>query len=337
MSQSLFGLGILVISGMLTASFPVPIKLSRDWRWENTWLVYATLALVAIPILIGGLSVPHLWRVYSSVPLRGVLLPLVFGFCWGIAQLTFGLAIARVGMAMAFAIVIGLSASLGSLIPLAVLHPQGLIGRPGLVLLLTVLILAAGLILYGLAGRRRESESDAGENIGARFRTGLLLCVFTGCFGSMLNLGFAFGSDVSRAAMESGASATLSTFAVWALVLSAGYLPSLVYTGHLIRKNGSLPLFCKSPARETLLALLAAVLWLFGMLGYGIGATIMGTYGTSIGFAGCQTVLLLWSSALGVMAGEWQAATPPTRRRMRASVALIIVSMLVLGVGSLIR
>ena len=335
--NSLPGLGVLLLSGMLTASFPVPMKFSRYWKWENMWLLYATLALVVIPVAIAFWAVPGLANVYAEIPLSGLLPSLLFGFCWGLAQLTFGLAIARVGMAMAFAIVIGLSAVLGSMIPLAAFHPGDLLGRPGLVLFVSAAILAAGLILYSQAGRRRELESGQGAQSGRGFRTGLFLCVFTGCFGSMLNLGFAFGGEIASRAMASGASAEMATFSVWAVVLAAGYLPSLAYTAYLIRIHGSLAAFRKSTGREALLALCAAVLWLFGMLGYGIGATMMGVYGTSIGFALCQTVLLLWSSALGLMAGEWRAATRGTRGRMAVSLSLIIAAMLILGLGTLVH
>ena len=335
--NAVLGLGILIVSGMLTASFPVPLKLSRAWRWENTWLVYASLALVAIPISIAALAVPELRQVYGSVGLSGYAAPVLFGFCWGIAQLTFGLAITVVGMAMAFAIVIGLSAALGSFIPLIVFHPQDLAGQPGVILLVSVLLLGGGLVLYGQAGRRREQESGNPERSGKTFRKGLLLCVFTGCLGSMLNLGFAFSGQITGAAIAHGATAARTTFAVWAVVLAVGYLPSFAYTLHLLRKNRTAPCFRKSPVRETLLAALAAVLWLFGMLGYGIGATRMGAYGTSIGFAVCQTVLLLWSSALGIITGEWRTAASATQWRMGASVALLIASVVVLGLGTLIR
>jgi hypothetical protein len=78
------------------------------------------------------------------------------------------------------------------------------------------------------------------------------------------------------------------------------------------------------------------MLWLFGMLGYGVGASVMGTYGNSIGFAACMTVLLLWSSALGMFMGEWRVAPSRARSRMRFGIAFITMSMLTLGFGSLL-
>jgi hypothetical protein len=71
------------------------------------------------------------------------------------------------------------------------------------------------------------------------------------------------------------------------------------------------------------------------MLGYGVGASIMGKFGTSLGFAVCMAALLLWSSALGEMAGEWRAALPATLRRMRIGLGFIMLSVIVLGFSGL--
>src|ERR1017187_10258480 len=57
----------------------------------------------------------------------------------------------------------------------------------------------------------------------------------------------------------------------------------------------------------------------------------MGAYGTSIGFAGYMTTLLLWSTYLGVMTGEWRQAKHATVTRMRFGVAVILVSY---GIGA---
>jgi L-rhamnose-H+ transport protein len=331
------GLGIVMFSGVLTASFPIPMKFSRAWKWENTWLVYATLALVVIPMLLADWAVPHLFSFYASLPARDLVLPLLFGFGWGIAQVTFGLSIASVGMAMSFAIVIGMSALLGSVIPLAVFHPAALGGRTGAIFAVSAALLVCGLIFYARAGHERETGSAAAGTTGGRFLKGLLLCIFTGLFGAMINLGFVFGGRIAEQAMLRGVSAERATLSVWAVVLGAGYIPNAVYTLYLLRKNRSAGAFRKSFIGESLLALAAAVFWLFGMLGYGMGAAAMGAYGNSIGFAVCMSVLLLWSSVLGLVSGEWRGAPLRAKSRMAAGVVFIAASMVTLGFDSLLH
>lgn len=331
------GLAVVLVSGMLTASFAAPMKLSRRWHWENTWFVYATLALLLIPLVLVAWAIPHPVAFYASIPWPKLAPAMLFGFGWGIAQTTFGLSIARVGMAMAFAIVIGLSSLLGSVIPLAIFHPEDLTGRAGITLLVSGVLLIMGLVLYSQAGRQRDLITSTVSSSGSTFRTGILLCIFTGCFGSMINMGFVFGSGIARQAVQLGISPEKATLSVWLVVLSAGYLPNLVYTLFLLRKNHTFILFRDSWTREALLALAAAVLWLFGMLGYGLGAGVMGRYGNSLGFALCMAALLLWSSALGMMAGEWKLALPATRRRMGAGLAFIIVSVTILGINGILH
>lgn len=335
--HSSLGLAIIVFSGVLIASFAAPMKLSRDWNWENTWLIYATLALLVIPISLVLWAIPHPIDFYAAIPLRTLLAPLLLGFGWGIAQVTFGLSIARVGMAMAFAIVVGLSSLLGSTIPLAILHPVELAGPAGAVLLASAVFLFAGLVAYVSADRKRESSANGVAVAGAISLNGVLLCVFTGCFGSMINMGFVFGNGISEQAVRQGIPAQNATLSVWAVVLAAGYLPNLAYTLLLLKRNHSFGLFRRSFSREFMLAFAAAFLWLFGMLGYGVGASEMEKYGNSIGFAVFMAVMLLWSSSLGLIAGEWKSASSAARMRMRAGLALIIVSMSVLGISTLVH
>jgi hypothetical protein len=57
--HSSLGLVIIVFSGVLIASFAAPMKLSRTWSWENTWLIYATLALLVVPLALVLWTIPH--------------------------------------------------------------------------------------------------------------------------------------------------------------------------------------------------------------------------------------------------------------------------------------
>jgi L-rhamnose-H+ transport protein len=333
------GMAIIFISGALNGSFPLPMKYARQWKWENTWLVFATAALLIIPWLLAASFVPHLWDVYRGSAARAVLVPLVFGFLWGIAQVTFGLGISAVGMALAFAVVAGLSCLSGSLIPLLVLNPGDLLRPRGILLLVSMPILFAGLALYGLAGRRREKEqppAGGGGAVAMSFMTGLAICIFTGIFGSNLNLGFAFSGPVLARAVQMGAQPLTATYASWALVLGAGFIPNLIYCSRLLFRNHTWSLFCKPGwVKETGLAMAMALLWLSGLVGYGIGATLVGSYGTSLGYALFVAAMILSSNLLGILSGEWKGTSQRTRGVLTEAVAVILVSVLVLNLGGL--
>jgi len=333
------GMAVIFISGALNGSFPLPMKYTRQWKWENTWLVFAAAALLIIPWLLAAGFVPHLVDVYRGVSSRALLAPLVFGFLWGIAQVTFGLGISAVGMALAFAVVSGLSCLSGSLVPLLVLSPVDLFRPRGILLLVSMPILFAGLVLYGMAGRRREKEQrPAGPaSVAAMsFATGLGICIFTGIFGSTINFGFAFSGKILAKALELGAVPVTSTYAAWTLVMGAGFIPNLLYCFLLLFRNRTWSLFLKPGwARETSLAIAMGLLWLSGWVGYGIGATLVGKYGTSLGFALFISAMILSSNFLGILTGEWRATSPRTRRVLTAAVVVVLISVLVLNLGGL--
>jgi len=336
-----FWLGMIVIfiGGALNGAFALPMKYTRKWKWENTWLVFAATALLVVPWLLASGFVPHLGEVYRGVSTRALLAPLIFGFLWGIAQVTFGLGISAVGMALAFAVVAGLSCLSGALVPLLVLNPADLLRPRGILLLVSMPILFAGLVLYGMAGRRREKEqTPVGVSQGAAmaFMTGLAICIFTGIFGSNINLGFAFSGPILDKAVSLGAIPVTSTYASWALVLGAGFIPNLLYCLLLLFRNGTWHLFLKPGwARETALGVAMGLLWLSGMLGYGIGATLVGRYGTSLGYTLFTTALILSSNCLGILTGEWKSTSVKTRRVLTAAVVVILLSVVVLNLGGL--
>ncbi|MGA3164925.1 MAG: L-rhamnose/proton symporter RhaT [Terriglobia bacterium] len=334
------GMAVILLSGMLNGGFSLPMKYSRSWKWENTWLVYAVVALCLVPWALAFGLVPGLTHVYAGVGRRALLLPVLFGLLWGTAQATFGISLRLVGVALTFAVVSGLASLSGSLVPLLAFHPLDLLRPRGLLLLLSIPFLLVGLILYAYAGRRRENE-QAAQNADAptrrsRFSTGMALCIFTGIFGSSFNLGFAFGGDVIRGSMQQGAGPLTSTYAVWGLVLGTGFIPNLVYCIYLLARNRTANLFGQSGwPREAALAIVMAMTWVTAILSYGIGATLVGSYGTSIGFMLFIASSILFANVAGLMTGEWKGTSARTRRFLIAAVAFILVAVMVLNLGGL--
>jgi L-rhamnose-H+ transport protein len=203
-------------------------------------------------------------------------------------------------------------------------------------------ILFFGLSTYGVAGRRREKEQQSGNpnevSETTSFKAGLALCIFTGIFGSALNLGFAFSGDIIRKSIEMGAGPATGSYAVWALALSAGFLPNLFYCVYRLLRQHTFTVFLhKDWPRETLLAFAVALLWLSGVLLYGAGATIAGNYGTSVGFTLYTAMCVLSSTALGVLTGEWKSTSQRTRKLLALGMAALLLSVVVLNLGGLFR
>lgn len=333
----LAGLVIIFVSGVVNASFPLPMKYARAWEWENLWFVFSLLALLVLPLGAATWAIPRLSDVYASLPAADLLPGAVFGLLWGFAQTSFGIAVTMVGMAMAFAIVAGMCAVLGSLIPMMVFHPADLLDVRGLALIASGAVLAAGLVSYVRAARERDGARSDGTTGTASptYRKGLALCLFTGATAPMINLGFAFSGKISAQAVAQGASEQSATLAIWVVVLGAAAVPNLLYPVFLLVRNGTHARFSRSPLRGGLLALPMGVLWAAGTLGYGWGAATMGAYGTSIGYAVYVVALVLWSTVTGLLTGEWRDADPQTMRRMRIGLAWIVAAVLIVSASGL--
>jgi L-rhamnose-H+ transport protein len=334
------GMAVVFFGGVLNGSFTLPMKYSRQWAWENTWLAFALGSLLVLPWVLAAGFVPQLSQVYRGVGWRTLLYPMIFGFLWGIAQTTFGLAIRAVGMALAFAIVCGLVCLTGSLVPLLAFNSTDLLRPQGLMLLISMPILLFGLALYGKAGHRRQNEQappqSGGNEVRGSFKAGLAICIFTGIFGSNWNLGFAFSGNILRRSLELGASPVTATYAVWALVLSAGFVPNFLYCVFLLFRRRTWRLFSQENwPREMGLAVAMALLWVTAIVSYGIGATFVGKYGTSVGFTLYIAATILASNVLGFLTGEWKATSPGTKRLLAAGVAITLLSVVVLNLGGL--
>ena len=333
-------MAIIFLSGTCNGAFALPMKFSRAWRWENTWLVFTFLSLAVLPLALAARFVPDLAEVYRSVPTRALFWPLFFGLVWGIAQTTYGVSIRMVGIGLAIAVVAGLSCLFGSLIPLLVFNPADLLRPRGILLLVSIPILLWGLVLYGKAGRQREKEQGSpnpGDSAARQsFKAGLFICIFTGIFGPSFNFGFAFSGDLIRRSLDLGANAVTSTYSVWPLVLGAGLIPNLAYCFFLLARGRGWHLYTqRGSAREMLLAAAMAAVWLAGIVSYGVGATWVGKYGTSVGFALFIAATILSSNLVGIFTGEWKNTSGGTRKLLAGAVAVTLISVVVLNLGGI--
>ena len=144
MSDVSLGVLIALAAGLVNGSFAAPTKYTTRWKWENIWAVWAVVALFITPWLLAFLTIPDLLGFYRNTSAGFILLLAAFGFGVGLAQVFFGLALAAVGLSIGFAVTVGLSTALGSLVPLVLLHPAEIQTPKG-----ATVIAGVALILIG--------------------------------------------------------------------------------------------------------------------------------------------------------------------------------------------
>ncbi|MFN7993316.1 MAG: L-rhamnose/proton symporter RhaT [Bryobacteraceae bacterium] len=322
------GLLLIMAGGAMQGSFTIPQKFLRGWAWEAGWLLYSVAAMVIFPWLLVALIVPRPLEVYANVGFAPLALAALFGAGWGIGSVLFGLGVARVGTALAFALIISLTAAVGSIVPLAVLHTSQLATQRGAMLFLGLAIVIAGVVLCSRAGMLKETSLYQKKT--GVFARGLAICIASGITSPMFNFSIAFGDPISREAARMGANPANASIAIIAVAISAGFVINAGYCIYLLKKNRS----WKAPsAGGVLLTFLMGFLWLFGMFFYGIGQARIGQYGPVLGWPLFMTVIVLVANLWGLLTGEWRGAGPKALRYLAAGNAVMIVALVVIAWG----
>jgi L-rhamnose-H+ transport protein len=328
------GLSFVVLAGMLNGSFAAPMKRMIDWQWENSWLTFALSGLVLIPWAIAFGTVPRLASVYMGVSTSVLVKVLLFGILWGVGATLFGLGISRVGLALGFALILGITASFGSLLPMAILHSDQLTTKRGIALIIGTLVMLLGLTLLGLAGRARAREAGTEKNQSSGFTTGLIICIFSGIFSSMLNFSFVFGDELRLRALQLGASSTMAANPIWALAVSGGFLANCIYCVQLLNRNRTWALFRQPNSRLCwLLGMTMGLLWFGGTLTYGVGAQFMGALGGIIGWPIFMTIDIIAALFWGAMSGEWKGASRRALSYNWVGVAVLLLAIAIISSG----
>jgi len=331
------GLGILTViaAGILNGSFAAPLKRMRGWEWENSWMLFAASGLIVFPWLTAFATVPHLATVYSASSMTTVVKVALFGLAWGAGSTLFGLGISRVGMALGFALILGITASFGSLLPLAVLHPEQLKANRGIALIAGTVVMTIGLIFLSLAGLRRERDLGTAQQAArSGFTLGLIICILSGIFSSMLNFSFVFGDELRVRALNAGASSAMAANPIWSLTVTAGFVSNFLYCFYLLSKRHTWSLYSQGRPSHWLLGATTGLLWFGGVVVYGMGAAFLGTWGGIIGWPVFMTLDIIAGLFWGVVSGEWKGSTRVTYMYAWAGVAVLIIAIAVIAAGN---
>jgi len=235
------GILLVMLAGAMCGNCMTPLQQVQTWKWENAWLVFSFVSLVLIPGFLAAATIPHIGAVYSQAGTRILLVPLLFGFGWGIAQVLFGISIVNLGMALGFSIIVGLGALFGTLVPVLVQRPEVLATAKGGLLLAGTAVMVVGVAVCGYAGRERERTEtiQTVRSSGTGYTAALILAILCGVLAPMVNFALAFGDEIAKQAVRGGTDPANAAFAVWPLALAGGFVPNAAYSIYLLSRNRS--------------------------------------------------------------------------------------------------
>ncbi len=338
MNLSLFaGAALILAGGALQGTFAVPMKYTHKWNLENTWLVFCLTGMVIFPWLLTGATVPALGQVYAETPVRVLANIVLSGLLWGVGASMVGVGLNMVGIGLGFAIILGLSASVGSLVPLLVLTPGKLFTPQGHYYVLGTLVMFVGIAILAVAGslrQRNEESQESGVRDRAPFVIGLLVCIAAGVLSAVLNFCYAFGAEAIENARRLGASPVWASNVAAAPGTTGGFVANCIYCAYRMRKNGSLHRYWLPGAgSHWLLGTTMGAFWFGGLALYGMGITRIGAFGAVAGWPLMMGTVIVSSNAAGFVTGEWSKAGSRAKGYLFAGCGVVLVALAVLALA----
>lgn len=253
-------LGVLYhwIGGFASATNFIPFRGIKRWSWEIYWLIQGFAAWIVAPLVLASLLVPDLLPILRSAPTTAVGYALAWGALWGIGGLTFGLAIRYLGIALGYAIALGLCTAFGTLVP-PIFHGQiGTIVHEtsGRVILAGVAVCLIAVAVNGAAGLSKEREITPEEKIEAgesdfSFTKGVAVAIFAGIMSSFFAFGLDAGAPIAAIAKQHLLAQhrldLWQNLPVLVVVLWGGFVTNFIWSVILIVRNHSVRQFIGQP------------------------------------------------------------------------------------------
>jgi L-rhamnose-H+ transport protein len=321
----------VVLAGLLNGSFAVPLKTARIWKFNHIWTLHSLLAMGVVPWIVAMVSVPHWVEVASHIESRGWLILTGWGLLFGIASLLYGLAVDLLGIALGFAIQLGLSIVLGALLPMFWAGAFRLQSSSDWLFVLGLTLMVFGVILCAQAGGRKQSRSNSKR---PRFRLGLIIALIGGVLAPTLNFGIQYGTDLLRrgGAILGARSFPVQIYLAWAVFLSAAAVIQAGYCFLRVVRDHSVGTFRRGMVTSDAPQVLAmSLVWISSVFIYGRSAFGLGNLGNSFGWPIFVALIILTSNAWGVLLGEWKEASSEALCRMLGGSIVLIVAAFLIG------
>ena len=226
-----------------------------------------------MPLIIGWITVPDFFYILAHAPAKIFWTAFLLGAAYGFGGMSFGLSIGHIGYSLTYTIAIGISAVLGTIIPLSVFG--GLVeyfAKPGGDIVLIGMVLSVvGVAICGWAGFKKEKDISRleGQKVNFNMVTGLLLAIIAGVLSGVFNVSLEAGQPIADIAAQHGAG-HFEGNAKLVVSTSGCLLVNLIWFITLGIKQGTIKEFTSASgilritqAKNYLWSALAGTLWCF--------------------------------------------------------------------------
>lgn len=341
-----FGVLLHSIGGLAAASFYIPYKGVRGWAWENFWLIGGLFSWIIAPWVVAMAIIPQTPQILADADAKTLWWTFFFGVVWGVGGLTFGLTMRYLGIALGYAIALGLCAAFGTLIPpifkgefASIVSTWG-----GQVTLAGCAICLLGIAISGVAGvgKERELTDEQKRATVSEFNLwkGLAVAVLCGIMSAAMAFGLEAGTPITRIAEAHGVNPIWAGLPVLIVVMAGGFLTNAAWCLALQSRNRTLAAYTRPQdgaappfVLNLLLCAAAGIIWYFQFFFYTMGSSQMGRFGFS-SWTLHMASIILFSTLWGIALKEWRGTSGRTHLMIALGLIVLVGSMVVVGWGN---
>jgi L-rhamnose-H+ transport protein len=350
--QVILGVLFHLIGGFASGSFYMPFKKVKSWAWESYWIVGGIFSWLIVPPLAAWLTLPGFSDIISGASASTLQYTVLFGLLWGIGGLTYGLGVRYLGMSLGNSVVLGFCSAFGALVPSIYYNIVPTEGKTsfsemisttwGLVVLLGVIICLLGIYICGRAGilKERELPEEEKKKSVSEFNIskGLFVAVTSGILSSCFNFGIEAGKPMAEMAVANGLNPLYQNNVTYVVLLWGGLTTNFIWCMILNTRNKTFGDYTDSKTpllKNYFFSALAGTIWFLQFFFYGMGESKLGNGASS--WILHMAFIILIANCWGIALKEWKGVSKKTRSTIIAGIAMIMLSVLVVGYGNSIK
>ncbi len=245
------------LGGLASGSFYVPYRGVKRWAWETFWLAGGFFSWIIAPWTLGLLMTRDLGAVLSEAPWSVLFWTFFFGLLWGVGGLTFGLTMRYLGLSLGMAVVLGLCAAFGTLMPpifRGEFMTQVVGSVSGRVILLGIFVCLLGIAAAGVAGiyKERNMSPEQQKAVIKEFdlKKGVAVATLSGVMSACFAYALAAGDPIKALTIKHGTPNLWQGLPVLVVVLIGGFTTNFVWCVILNIRNQTGYQYFSSRTRE---------------------------------------------------------------------------------------
>jgi L-rhamnose-H+ transport protein len=352
-------LGVLFhfTGGFASGSFYMPYKKVKGWSWESFWIVGGLFSWLIVPPLAAYLTIPGFMDIIKGTDSSTLGTTYLMGLLWGIGGLTYGLGVRYLGVSLGSSIILGLCSVFGAIVPSIYYYFNPKNGKDtiadlfgtswGQMVMFGLLLCVVGIVICGKAGGMKDKDlgSTGVDAAGSEFKLtkGLILAVISGVLSACFSFGIEAGSTMGATANELWKAANPSEAGeflfrnnvIFVVILWGGLTTNFIWCMILNARNKSFGDYTnkRTPlVKNYLLCALGGTMWFLQFFFYGMGESKMGNGASS--WILHMSFIILVANMWGIVLKEWKGVTKKTTRTIIIGIAVIIASVIIVGIGN---